>query len=238
MWAIGGRGRMQTGAFSGRAEPGSLMLLPRGRFQDYGSDPDQPWDLTWMHFAGTAADAWVRTFEARFGLLVTLGTPPELVERFTELVTAAHGGPAERRLADHLGWGLLGRIEYRLTLGPPGSPANRAQALERVQRYVSEHLAERITTGDLAAVARVSPRHLTRLCRAAWGVSPMAYVAGQRLARACSLLSETEMPVGAVAEAAGYSDPYHFSRHFRRRMGEPPRAYRQRRRAGNAPRKR
>lgn len=230
MWAVGGRGRVRTGSFSGRAETGSLILLPRGRAQDYASDREQPWDLLWIHFGGGGADVWAASFEARFGLLVDLGTPPALIDSFTEVVTANHGGEAERRLADHLGWALLGRIEHRLTIGRGGASSHQVEAVERVQRYVLDHLEEPITVEDLASVAHVSPRQLTRVCRSAWGVSPMRYVIGQRLARACSLLTETALPVGRVAEASGFSDPYHFSRLFREHMGEPPRTYRKRRR--------
>ena len=230
MWAVVGRGRMASGTFSGRAEAGSLMLLPRGRVQDYASDREQPWDLLWMHFGGEAADAWVASFEQRFGLLVDFGTPPALIDAFTEVITANHGGEAEQRLADHLGWALLGRLEHRLTIIRGGSASRHVEAIERVQRYVLDHLDDALTVEDLASVAHVSPRQLTRLCRSAWGVSPMRYVIGQRLARACSLLTETALPVGRVAEASGFSDPYHFARLFREHMGEPPRAYRKHRR--------
>jgi AraC family transcriptional regulator, arabinose operon regulatory protein len=206
------------------------MLLPRGRVQDYASDREQPWDLLWIHFGGDAADGWAASFERRFGLLVDFGTPPTMIDAFTEVITANHGSEAERRLADHLGWALLGRIEHRLSIGRGGSASHHVGAIERVQQYVLEHLEETITVEELASVAHVSPRQLTRLCRSAWGVSPMRYVIGQRLARACSLLTETALPVGRVAEASGFSDPYHFSRLFREHMGEPPRAYRKRRR--------
>jgi len=221
---------MKTGSFAARVAPGALMLLPRGRAQDYATDREQPWDLFWMHFLGPEGDAWAASFERRFGLMVELGTPPALVDAFTELVAADHGGASERKLAVHLGYALLGRIEHRLTMDREGSPSHRIETIERVQRYVLDHLEERITVADLASVAHVSSRQLTRLCRAAWGVSPMRYVIGQRLARACSLLTETALPVGRVAEASGFSDPYHFSRLFRQHMGEPPREYRRRRR--------
>ncbi|MFW5682031.1 MAG: helix-turn-helix domain-containing protein [Phycisphaeraceae bacterium] len=234
MWAVAGRGRMATGAFSGRAEAGSLMLLPRGRAQDYASDREQPWDLLWMHFGGNAADGWAASFERRFGLLVDFGTSPALIDAFTEVITANHGGEAERRLANHLGWAVLGRIEHRLLIGLGGTASHHVEAIERVQQHVLDHLEQTITVEDLASVAHVSPRQLTRLCRSAWGVSPMRYVIGQRLARASSLLAETALPVGRVAEASGFSDPYHFSRLFREHMGEPPRAYRKRRRESEA----
>lgn len=230
MWSVSGRGWVQAGSVETQATAGTVAVLPAGRPHAYGSDADAPWDLLWVHFIGPAADAWVAGFESRYGLSADLGSEPALIERFTEFIASRHGHEADRRLAHHLLWGLMGRIDHRLALGRLTAGLGHADTLTALQRYVADHLNDAITVADLAAVAHLSPRQLTRLCRRAWGTSPMQYVIAQRLGRACSLLTETNLPVGRVAEASGFSDPYHFSHLFRVHMGESPRDHRRRHR--------
>jgi AraC-like DNA-binding protein len=54
----------------------------------------------------------------------------------------------------------------------------------------------------------------------------MAYLRGLRMDRAKRLLREEELTVAQVADAVGFSDPYHFSRVFRQHVGMPPSRYR------------
>ncbi|WP_369138297.1 helix-turn-helix domain-containing protein [Modestobacter versicolor] len=94
--------------------------------------------------------------------------------------------------------------------------------LARVVRHVEDHLAGRLTVGDLAALVRVSEYHFSRLFRAATGSSPHQYVLGRRLARAHELLVGTDLPVAAVAARCGFADQSHLTRHVRRAFGATP----------------
>ena len=60
------------------------------------------------------------------------------------------------------------------------------------------------------------------------GITPMAFVAQARLARACDLLGETTMPVAAIATEVGFASRSHFSRAFRRAHDADPTAWRRR----------
>lgn len=226
MWSVAGRGFARSGDGETFTSPGTVIVLPVGQPHAYASDVDEPWDLMWIHFRGHAADQWVDRFGQRFGISAELGGGSILADAFTELITTHQGIRPGARLADFLCWALLGRIEHRLELGD-GAPADQhAETLIRVQRFIEAHLDQPLTVEQLAAVAHLSPRHLTRLCRSAWQSAPMAYVIRQRLARASLLLTETSMPVAHIATHVGFSDPYHFSRLFRRHIGQSPTALR------------
>ncbi|MEX0775980.1 MAG: helix-turn-helix domain-containing protein [Phycisphaeraceae bacterium] len=240
IWVLGGRGFAACGGQSVQARPGHLLLFPPGVPQEYGSDQEQPWDIVWVHFAGAAADELVRRLSpAPPGesppmthqdppLALDLGLDANLHERFTELVVA-HATRSEQRqlLCNCLLWGLLGLVIHRLEMRGQVREPDRLPDVQRLQAHIHEHLTKRITSEDLAHVAGLSVSQLNRVFQKLFHQSPMQYVTQQRIAKACLLLSETGMPIKAIAGAVGCDDPYYFSRLFHRQMGMPPSAYRQ-----------
>ena len=226
MWVVEGQGFARSGNLEVLARPGTVMVLPAGRCHAYASDTQRPWDQLWVHCQGPAVDHWVDRFGHDFGISAELGVRPGLIDPFTEVIAAHHGGGPALRLAHHLCWALLGRIEHRLAMGALSPRNQHADALTRVQNYIEARLDQPISVHELAEVANLSTRHLNRLCRSAWHLAPMSYVIRQRLARASLLLTESTLPIGEIALATGFSDPYHFSRMFRRHVGRTPSAVR------------
>jgi len=101
-------------------------------------------------------------------------------------------------------------------------PAPRA--VSRAVAYVHEHLAERMTLEALAGLAGLSPWRFSIVFRQQMGVPPHRYISQLRIARACELLREG-MSAVAVADACGFYDQSHFSRHFKHHCGVTPGQY-------------
>jgi AraC-like DNA-binding protein len=75
---------------------------------------------------------------------------------------------------------------------------------------------------ELAAKAKMSPRHLTTLCRTMFGQGPARFLLQLKLRRAEEMLRYRSQSVKEVSEALGFANPYHFSRVFKRVYGRPP----------------
>lgn len=104
---------------------------------------------------------------------------------------------------------------------PPRAPG---AVVRRVETYIDAHAREPLVLADLVAVAGVSGRTLQIGFRAAYGMSPMAYVQRRRLARAREdLLSAAPgTTVAEVARRLGFVAPGRFSLAYRRCFGESP----------------
>jgi transcriptional regulator GlxA family with amidase domain len=102
--------------------------------------------------------------------------------------------------------------------GEAGTAATRAWATER--------LGEPLTLADLAAHARMSVRTFTRRFREETGLSPLRWLAGQRLALARQLLESTDAPIDRVAADAGFGTPASLRQHLRASIGVAPGTYR------------
>jgi AraC family transcriptional regulator len=108
--------------------------------------------------------------------------------------------------------------DARLLLAP--------RAIARVREYVAAHLGGPITLDDLAEQAGYSRYHFARGFRAATGVPPYAYIVRERIALACQLLGQREVPISAIAAATGFASHAQFSSRFRQMTGLAPSAFR------------
>jgi AraC-like DNA-binding protein/ligand-binding sensor protein len=95
---------------------------------------------------------------------------------------------------------------------------------ERLDRYVDEHIGERLTLGSLARAIHVSPSFLSHRATAELGRPPRKHVAEKRLQRARERL-RAGGTVREVASDLGFYDAFHLSRRFKARFGCAPTRY-------------
>jgi AraC-like DNA-binding protein len=137
-----------------------------------------------------------------------------------ELYIGSIGLTATLAIFHHLGL----RLRHNISINSPGS-------LRRVVRWIDEHFGEKITLATLASLADCSQWHLIRLFDSFIGTSPARYVAARRLQKSRELLRAPGSDITDVALQCGFSSQSHFTRAFVRKYGEPPGAYRTKRRS-------
>jgi transcriptional regulator GlxA family with amidase domain len=85
---------------------------------------------------------------------------------------------------------------------------------------------EPVRLDDLARNAGLSTSHFSEMFRAETGFSPTAYFTHLGIRQACRMLDPTPKRFKTIAVEAGCSDPYYFSRAFKKVMGLSPGKYR------------
>ena len=101
-----------------------------------------------------------------------------------------------------------------------------AERLERVFRWLADHLDETLDLTRLADVACLSPYHFHRVYRAMQGETAADTVRRLRQHRAAVELITGELPVARVARRAGYGSQEAFTRAFKAAYAVPPARYR------------
>lgn len=227
IWVIGGRGFGETEGRRHEAGPGHLLSFARGRPHAYGADPKRPWEILWVHFQGRLAREFENRIRSFGGTRVDLGLDAEIHDRWFELVVAsAARDPFVGTRVNTALYGLLGLICHRLQLRARRFPLHPPFDVHRLQSFIHNRLSGGITLAELARQAGLSPTHFIRVFKRHFAISPMAYVIQKRVGLACSLLTETFMPLKQISLKVGYDDPYYFSRLFRKILGVSPSAYR------------
>jgi AraC-like DNA-binding protein len=98
--------------------------------------------------------------------------------------------------------------------------------VRRVLAHIEANLNTPIRNKDLAAIARLSEYHFNVAFRTSVGEAPHAFIIRRRMERAQGLMLSTEKPLSEIALECGLTDQAHFSRLFRRIVGESPASWR------------
>jgi AraC family transcriptional regulator len=127
---------------------------------------------------------------------------------------------------------LLRLIQEPKTSGPRHrrgglSPA----ALRRVQLFVESNLERPLHMADLARRAGLSEFHFARAFRTSMGMTPRSFLEQQRIARARTLIENTDRTLADIALATGFGTQSHLTTAFRRAVGFTPAVYRRNRRS-------
>lgn len=87
---------------------------------------------------------------------------------------------------------------------------------------MEEHIAYPLKRSDLARVAKVTPRQLSRLFRFTIGDNAMGNYCKLRLDAGRHLIVSTSMSINEIARAKEFSSSRSFARHFAAHFGRPP----------------
>lgn len=124
---------------------------------------------------------------------------------------------------------LLANSDDVHEISPSFVPLRKGNASDRVGKaceHIAEHLAEPIYVAELAAMVGLGKSAFSRLFKRSTGRTLPQYVNELRIARACSLLAETDLTVSQIAMDCGFVSPAHFQRKFREHQQCSPLAYR------------
>ncbi len=132
-------------------------------------------------------------------------------------------GPVDEYASRALGT-LIAEENARLN-ATEASTVTTPVALELMTDFVEASIGEDLSVARIAAAGNCSVATAQRLFTRHTGLSVLAWVRGQRMERAATLLRTTSLRSGEVARMVGYSDPLYFSRVFRAAYSVPPSRY-------------
>jgi len=192
---------------------------------------------------------WIRTNAASFQRIASVGKTAFLLVHASRALT-----PLQQRMAVNAGSGVelalamvqtdLGesaadwvarqladaygrRLLLRLRADPAGRPAPYSR-LERLHRWMEDHLHEPLPVQRLARELAMTPRTFARHYQRVTGTTPARAVHRLRIERACVLIATCPgLSLKAIALQTGYASEEVMRRAFLRSLRISPTAYRQ-----------
>lgn len=141
----------------------------------------------------------------------------------TDLTEASPAGRLYgESLANALAVYLLNRYSVRRYVPVRYRGGLPAYRLNRVLDYIRDNLAEDLSLSQLAGVVGMSPHYFAELFAKSTGHTPHQYVLLQRIERAKEGLRDPGHSIIDVGLDAGFPNPSHFARVFRKFVGTSP----------------
>lgn len=99
---------------------------------------------------------------------------------------------------------------------------------ESILSYIEENYNTEIPLSVLASKMNVSTLYFSNYFKSTFHISPKQYILNKRLAEGQRLLLETDMTIGEIATAVGFSSENYFSEFFTSKIGISASKYRKR----------
>jgi len=208
--------------------PGQVLFLPPGVPHRYAADPSDPWSIYWVHFAGTVVPPLFAQLPLGSHVLSlsseAIGEVTGFFRRVLKLLDAGHT-LRSALAASHYLRAIIGCCFF-VGHGPVGRRQDAGHDFSKVIRLMQDRTDRSVDLLELARYAGLSRSRFSALFRERTGLSPVNYHTLLRMQSACQMLDSTKLCIHEIAGNCGYTDPYHFSRQFKRVTGVSPSAYR------------
>lgn len=99
-------------------------------------------------------------------------------------------------------------------------------ALSDIKRYLEQNYDKDVSVYALASNVGYTAPYFIRKFRSLYGVTPKAYHAQLRVAKAKELLQTTDRLSREIADDLGFSDEFYFIRFFKKQTGMTPKEFR------------
>lgn len=211
---------------------GSVSVLPRNslviwppKTKHYFGHAVRNWNHSWFYVAGTKAAAWLAYNGLPLEQPITFRNGA-IVEKYMWLLYAElhrHARPDDFIVESLYSIMLreLAREAQTISVGRP-IPARLLHARE----HLEQNLAGRVTLPELARIASLSVSQFSAVFKDYFGTSPIDYLLALRMRQSLYYLSDYSFNVTEVGQKAGFSDPFYFSKQFKKHFGMSPRHYR------------
>jgi len=219
VYTMSGRGKIYTDNHEPMdLQHDTVMFLECETIQRYHCVGDS-WRFHWFEFGLTGA--MQMPLNSAIAVLTTEGYSKTFYEITRQL---QQNTPAYRRLAAANITALL--YEW---LTHHEDQAQASPHLKLVQSIINEmhsRIGGNWTVGEMAGYANMSEQNFRKNFRSLTGKSPKKFYMDIKLSSAADLLKKGTYTVSEIAYTLGFSDPFHFSKEFKKYSGIPPSKFR------------
>jgi AraC-like DNA-binding protein len=223
LWAVlSGRGEIRITGESRPLRAGSCLILQPGDAPVARHDASHPLIVFACHFRLGQRNGRPKRFTK--GIIHAEMPEGELLRVSADRAARVFDeGESGRKLAAILVHQIVAQLFHARMRQAEGA---RPSLLSSLALEIRSQPARPWTISAMAKRCAMSPAHLNRRFRAAFGVPPLQYVIQYRVRRAVTLLRESDLSLAQIAGVTGYQDVFFFHRQFRHVAGATPRAVR------------
>lgn len=202
------------------------FLAYPGELTYYQASTDDPWNYIWIRFDGGKVPdlLYAAGFSKDTPVFVPNSPCPELEQCFLDFL---HHHDKEYACISNT-YRMFQLMKDFTSNRPVDNmrPDTSLQYIKAVTDYITRKYSEPVKIKEIADYCGLDRSYLCKIFKRATGYTPMEYLLLFRIRKAKQLLRQSALPIQHVAYSVGYSDPFTFSKLFKRETGMSPTQYR------------
>lgn len=208
-------------------EPGESILLDLHAPHQYYFENGLPSRIAWVHLNGSPAVRIIEQIRQCHSLPIKMRNP-EVYQRILSLFELSdHPDPDIFEQSEQCYSILLRILKESYQKGQNSLESARQNSFKKeIWHIISHNLHHNITVDDLAHAVSLSKYHFIRTFHDAFGLSPMKFIALEKVRQAKYLLTYTSETIASISESLGFATPSYFSKMFKHMTGLSPSDYR------------
>jgi AraC-like DNA-binding protein/quercetin dioxygenase-like cupin family protein len=221
-YVAGGSGQLKLRGKNIALNPGMIFSYGPGVPHDIVGNPGHPLVKYFVDFSGKAASVLLKSCKLHPGQVAQVFPSNALVMLFDELIQS---GSRPGRVDAELRLKLLECLALKIsgTIAPPKDVETLAfRTYQQSRQYIEQHFLALRSLEQIAHECHVDNAYLCRLFRRYDQQSPYQYLLRLKMNYAAERLQQPGVLIKQAAEEVGFSDPFHFSRVFRKALGVSP----------------
>ena len=230
IYNLEGKGWIKIGSKQHKILPNHFFVIPANTPHTYYADEKNPWNIYWVHFSGEKSEL----FSKITGHINIISPSPvsrkkERIDLFTEILVNLSMGYSRENLeyVNLCLWHLMASFMYINQFRQILQGTNLDLPSQAIN-FMRENISKPLKLEDLASSTGYSTSHFSKVFSEKTGHAPMEYFNQLKMQEACRWLDTTKLGIAEIASNLGFSDPFYFSRTFKRIMRQSPAQYRNR----------
>lgn len=216
-----GKGTYICDGKSYKVETGESFVVRPNHMVQWYPDREEPWGYTWMIInSDILINLADQLIFAQDDCIISRMTPDIVLPMFEHLVAVGNIFETNNTRIG-IAYGIIGAYIDTFKKNSSKVPVLYQKAIYYIEKNFYQ---KSCTPANLAKKLNVSNSSLYRLFRNNSGISPEKYIQNYRLEQATQML-EKGFSVKLVALSCGFSDPFYFSKVFKKFKGVIPTKY-------------
>ena len=201
-----------------------VYLLVAGEKHDYYADSENPFQKIFLNLSGDFCKQLVLAYGLSGKYFFDGNGLKPTFEKIADIISSDMPDSDMQAVLQ----GIFVEIISKLSVAV--SENKHSDEALKLKNYLDSNISRIVSTAELAKTIFRSQDYCQKLFSREFGITPYAYQLVCKMQTAKSLLADTDISVGEIAEKLGYTDIHYFSNLFQKKCGCRPTEYRKSRR--------
>lgn len=205
--------------------PNHFIIIKPQEPHHYKSSLKNPWSVFWVHFSGPNSHLlYLRYTEINTQELRQVPYSENRISTFLQTIELLEDNLCSENL-EIANSNLLYFLTFMIYDYEKSSSFFQTDPVKESINYMKKNIDKFLKIDELAKHQNLSVSRYSERFKEKTGYSPIQYYVQLKIQKSCQLLYFSDLSIKEICQQVGFSDPYYFSRVFKKLMGIAPSQY-------------